>query len=209
MDQFDKTCLKFYEFMRSPRMRVYNSVFAAIYCMIILSGGLLLFFTITSLGKNFFYPGSNVVNIHKVYFICISASVAGICWTQLINFFPWASWATINKKSVCYLSYQALKSYLYDAKTQVFFYVATLIGIIMIHAMVGFKIYHNLNFLNTANILVEYKCGALFLLSLLTEISFILWRIAVIYKISMIKLAFPEKNIYEDWDQIQKTIDNK
>lgn len=92
---------------------------------------------------------------------------------------------------------------------QAFCYLLALGGIVALHAMVIALIYKNLNFLNTANILVEYKCVALFLLSLLAEISFILWRIGVIYKMSMIKLAFPEKNIYEDWDQIQKIINSK
>ena len=207
----EKDCfIEFYNFIRSPHTnKIYKHLFALVFYIILFGGGVLLYSAFMSLTDDFFYPDSRIVNMPAVCKICISTSIMGIFWAWLSSFFNRTSWKIVNIKSVCYSTPKALKAYLDNAQMQAFFYLLALGGIVALHAMVIALIYKNLNFLNTANILVEYKCVALFLLSLLAEISFILWRIGVIYKMSMIKLAFPEKNIYEDWDQIQKIINSK
>lgn len=74
---------------------------------------------------------------------------------------------------------------------------------IVTHIIICYGLYQNFNFWNKVTLLNECKPAIVYFLSIFIEISFILWRIGVIYKISMIKLAFPEKNIYKDWDKIQ------
>lgn len=207
----EKDCfIEFYNFIRSPHTnKIYKHLFAIVFCIILFGGVILLYSAFKSLGADFFYPDSRIVNMPAVCKICISTSIMGICWAYLSSFFDRTSWKIVNIKSICYSTPKALKTYIDNAQTQAFFYLLTLGSIVALHAIVIALIYKNLNFLNTANILVEYKYVALFLLSLLAEISFILWRVGVIYKMSMIKLAFPEKNIYEDWDKIQKIIKDR
>lgn len=209
MNDLEKSFLvDFYIFMFGGRDKLINSVGKIIFLIVWMLGLCFFGYVVQHLAEDstnhFFYQDTKIINIGYITDKSCLMFIYAFMFTYWFSFFLGrAYWLRINYKNIKHISSKGIAKYILNTRRQVGFYMFLLFCTIVTHIIICYGLYQNFNFWNKVTLLNECKPAIVYFLSIFIEISFILWRIGVIYKISMIKLAFPEKNIYKDWDKIQ------